>query len=74
MNATIEQKPVLNHDEIATLAQQIWQTEGCQPGRDKEYWLKAEQQILAASQARKEQPKNWGTKRKDSPANARNIK
>lgn len=50
MNAINEPSPALNHDDIANLARQIWQSEGGQPGRDQEYWLKAERQILAASQ------------------------
>ena len=65
MNATSEQKPALNHEDIANLARQIWQSEGGQPGRDLEYWLKAERQILAASESTKTQKKNGGTKRTD---------
>gem|GEM_PF-2382682 len=38
------------HGEIAKAAWQLWQTEGCQPGHDLEYWLQAEQQLLAARQ------------------------
>lgn len=72
MNATTEQKPVLNQDNIANLARQIWQTEGCQPGRDEEYWLKAERQIMAASQLGKIQAINVGAKRKTSSANGKN--
>jgi len=60
MDATTKQKPVLNHDEIASLARQIWQTEGCQAGRDEEYWLRAEGQILAIRQAAKPPANNGG--------------
>ncbi len=72
INATIEPKPVLNHDEVAILAQEIWQREGCQAGRDAEYWLKAEQQLLAVSQPKKEPVKNAGAKRKTPPASKEN--
>jgi len=50
MNTTTQQNPVLNHEEIARLACQIWQKEGSQKGRDQEYWLRAEQQLRAISQ------------------------
>jgi hypothetical protein len=49
MNTTMQQKPVSNHNEIASLAWQIWLAEAGQPGRVQEYWLKAEQQLRAAS-------------------------
>jgi hypothetical protein len=29
------------HRDIANLAKQIWEREGCQAGRDMEYWLQA---------------------------------
>lgn len=45
MKTTPEQKPTSPQDEIAKTAYQIWQKEGCQNGRDKEYWLKAEQTV-----------------------------
>jgi len=45
-----EQKRALKHEDIAVLAWQFWQQEGCQAGRDKEYWLKAEQLLLIAAQ------------------------
>lgn len=35
------------HEKIAALARQLWELDGQQPGRDLEYWLKAEQQIMA---------------------------
>ena len=62
MNTTTDKQ----HDEIANLAQQLWRTEGCQPGRDEEYWLKAERQILAGTQQATGQPKNAGVKFKDA--------
>lgn len=49
METAMEQKPALNHDEIAKVARELWQKEGCQNGRDLEYWLQAEQQLLAAN-------------------------
>lgn len=64
MNVTSEPKPALNHDEIANLAWQIWQAEGGQPGRDQEYWLKAEQQLLKARQPNSDRTNGSGAKRK----------
>jgi hypothetical protein len=49
MEAATEQKQTLNCDEVAKVAWSIWQQEGCPHGRDQEHWLKAEQQVLAAS-------------------------
>ena len=60
---TTEQKPALDHGEIARLACQIWQKEGCPPGRDQEYWLQAERQLQTISQT-DHQPKNVSAKRK----------
>ena len=64
MKATTAQKPVLNHDEIASLARQIWQTEGGQAGRDEEYWLQAEQRLLKARQSPGARINGSGAKRK----------
>src|ERR1035438_2182890 len=72
MNSTSEQEPVLNQDNIAHLARQIWQSEGGQPGRDLEYWLKAERQIQAASQLGKLPAKSAGVIRKTASATAKN--
>jgi hypothetical protein len=49
MEGATEQKQPLNHDDVAKVARELWQKEGCQNGRDLEYWLKAEQALLAAS-------------------------
>lgn len=46
MNATPEQKMFIPHDEVASLAWQIWQQEGCLPGRERENWLTAGQLLL----------------------------
>ena len=40
MNTSAEPKTVLNREDIAAHAHQLWQHEGCQTGRDQEYWLK----------------------------------
>jgi hypothetical protein len=45
----MEQNQTSNHEEIARLASDLWQTEGRQSGRDLEYWLRAEQQLAAKS-------------------------
>jgi hypothetical protein len=33
------------HDEIALRAHELYLQSGCQPGRDKEFWLEAERQL-----------------------------
>jgi len=63
MNVNTQTNPVLNHDEIARLACQIWQKEGAQMGRDQEYWLQAEWQLRAISQSGNCQKNNNGVKR-----------
>ena len=50
MQTTAELKQTVSHGEIAMVARDLWQKEGCQNGRDLEYWLKAEQQLLALKQ------------------------
>lgn len=37
--------PHPSHDEIARRAYQIYEEEGCQPGREVEYWLRAEAEL-----------------------------
>jgi hypothetical protein len=56
MDMAKELQQTLNHDAIAKVARDLWQNEGCQNGRDLEYWLKAEQQLLAATSQPKDQP------------------
>lgn len=60
---TNEKTITLQREDIATLARELWQQEGSQSGRDWEYWLRAEQQILAA----REQT-NPAKNRSNSPA------
>ena len=50
MQTAIEKERALDQNEIAILAHNIWYNEGCQNGRDLEYWLRAEQQLRAISQ------------------------
>ncbi len=40
-----------NHEEIALRAYHLWEKGGRQPGRDREYWLQAEADLMAACQA-----------------------
>lgn len=39
------------HDEIARRAREIWENAGCQSGRDLEFWLQAERELLSSKQA-----------------------
>ena len=50
MQTAVELKQTVSHGEIAMVARDLWQKEGCQNGRDLEYWLRAEQQLLAVNQ------------------------
>jgi hypothetical protein len=69
MNLANEPKPHSKHQKIAILARELWMSEGSQSGRDLEYWLRAERQVLAAGENGKEPQKN-GAKRKNSPVRA----
>lgn len=40
MNATADTE--ITHNEIALLAESIWQNEGCPEGKALEHWLRAE--------------------------------
>ncbi len=42
MNATTEQRPLVDQEVVSRLAVQIWLAEGCEPGREMEHWLRAE--------------------------------
>ena len=46
MRTTSENETPAARDDIARLAQQIWEREGRQAGRDLEYWLQAERELL----------------------------
>ena len=46
MRTKSESETPANRAEIARLAQQIWEREGRQAGRDQEYWLQAERELL----------------------------
>lgn len=35
------------HDAIATLARHRWEEDGCPAGRDLDYWLAAEREVLS---------------------------
>lgn len=44
---TVKESNSIKHDEIAHLAYLNWQKDGCPCGRDRAYWLEAEQQLKA---------------------------
>jgi hypothetical protein len=46
MRTKSENETPAARDDIARLAQQIWEREGRQAGRDLEYWLQAERELL----------------------------
>ncbi|MFN7140399.1 MAG: DUF2934 domain-containing protein [Limisphaerales bacterium] len=37
-------------EQIRTRAYYLWEADGCQPGRDWEYWIKAKQEFEAQDQ------------------------
>jgi hypothetical protein len=43
-----QQSPDPTDEEIALTAYRIWLQEGCPHGRDREHWLKAREQLIAA--------------------------
>ncbi len=60
MKTTMENKGKVSHDEIAQRAKQIWELEGRQSGRDIEYWLRAERELVAS--------RNRGSNERSNPA------
>jgi len=72
MNAATQQKSALNHEAIAELARQIWHSEGCQNGRDQEYWLRAEQLLRAGGQQEKSEQSEAPPRRKVASATGKN--
>jgi hypothetical protein len=62
MKTKNENDTTANHDDIARLAQQIWEREGRQSGRDLEYWLRAECQMLSNSPRAGNLPQKPSTK------------
>ena len=44
----MDMKPI--HDEIALRAYQLWEKDGRQQGRDREYWFRAEAELTARGQ------------------------
>jgi len=50
MNASPQEFAAINYEAIARLAFINWKQEGRLTGRDREYWLRAEQKLRAISQ------------------------
>jgi len=48
MKTTTEANAHVGYDEIARLAKRLWESEGRQTGRDLDYWLQAERELLSA--------------------------
>ena len=69
---TNKEKAPLRHEEIAQRAKEIWEREGQQPGRDMDYWLQAERELLSArgragNKPAKEQTTSPDPERKSPP-------
>lgn len=45
-----------DHDRIKDLAYRLWQEGGCPDGRDMDYWLMAEAQLVQAAQPEAAKP------------------
>jgi len=52
MENLVREQPKPSHEEVASLAYQIWEQRGHPQGQDVEFWLEAEQQILSAGTSR----------------------
>lgn len=46
MKTKVQSSQEINHDEIRELAFLLWEQAGCPAGRDREFWVKAEEQIV----------------------------
>jgi hypothetical protein len=82
MRTTSENEQTASRDEIADLARQLWERGGHQSGRDLEYWLQAERDVLARrngpsstrpSAATSEEPKATGGPRKLLRSTAKTV-
>jgi len=71
MKATNEDTTQIRHQEVAELAKQIWEMEGRQPGRDLEYWLRAERLVHLQSSRGNESRPGTSSPRPISPAGPR---
>jgi hypothetical protein len=71
MQTATEQRTTLGHAEIAVVANDLWKKEGCQSGRDIDYWLRAEQQLLALNHKGQAQPGEAAARGKVSAATGR---
>lgn len=49
MKTKVETSQESNHDEIRELAFLLWEQAGCPAGKDREFWIKAEEQIVTAN-------------------------
>ena len=49
MNSTIEHPVTVTESQIGAMAYKLWESAGHPAGRDLEFWLNAEKQLLAAS-------------------------
>ena len=48
-------------EQIARRAHELWEQEGRPPGRDREHWLAAEEQILGLANPGVESATPWGS-------------
>ena len=58
MKTTKESERQTNHHEIPNLAREIWEREGQQLGRDLDYWLRVERQLLSGKNPPNNLPRN----------------
>jgi hypothetical protein len=50
----------LSRREVAEKARRLWRADGCPSGRDLEYWLQAEVELLRHTYAARTGNRNWG--------------
>jgi hypothetical protein len=63
MNTTTQNRPQIEHSQIAHRAKEIWEREGRQAGRDLEYWLRAERELDSGKNGASEPQSNRATTR-----------
>jgi hypothetical protein len=61
MNSPEDNEPILyglfDRDEIAKRAAVLWEKDGCPPGREQEYWNRAQEEFRAEQTQSRERPK-----------------
>jgi hypothetical protein len=74
MKKKAENDVQVRHEDIAELAKKIWESEDRQVGRDLEYWLRAERELLSGRNCGSNAPTNPAEPSENRHGPSRTIK